>query len=392
MTLMTLFFAFLWFLIIYHHVLFPLIMRQVRPVEINPARFSKELGELEEITILIPAYNEADVIADKVRNIAALDYPREKLKVIIACDGCKDNTADVARATAAEWLNRNVNLRIIEFRNNHGKVAVLNQLIPEIRSEIIALSDASALISIDALKIANEHFANPKVGVVAATYALLNPGSEGEKRYWNYQINIKRGEAALGSPIGVHGALYFFKRSLFRTMPADTINDDFILPMEIVSRGYEALYDTNLVALELEQASTTMDKSRRVRIASGNLQQVMRLPGLLSPHLGGTAWAYLSGKVLRAFMPSILLFQWLITGYLAMSSIAWLGFFIAQLLTIIAAIASLYLPSGTLPDNKFLKPLSMGFYLINGYISGLIGTFRYLFRLDKHHWRSVSKH
>lgn len=389
-TLIVTSFAFLWVLIIYHHVLYPLIMRQIRVNEAN--NVEKASNNFKEITILIPAYNEADVIADKVRNIATLDYPLEKLNVIIACDGCKDNTARVARAAATEWQNRDVNLRIIEFRKNHGKVAILNHLIPQICSEIIALSDASALIAIDALKIANAHFCNQKVGVVAATYALLNPGSEGEKKYWDYQINIKRGEAALGCPIGVHGALYFFKRSLFHTMPADTINDDFILPMDIVSRGYKAIYDTNLVALELEQASTTMDKNRRVRIASGNLQQVMRLPGLLSPSLRGTAWSYLSGKVLRAFMPSILLFQLLIASYLAFNSVVWLSFFATQLLTIIAAIGSLYLPNGTLPDKKLLKPLSMGFYLINGYISGLIGTFRYLFRLDKHHWRSVSKH
>ncbi|WP_136680301.1 glycosyltransferase family 2 protein [Neptunomonas sp. XY-337] len=382
----------LWALIVYHHVVYPLLMvkLQARPTSV-PAAQQRHTHYQPSVTILVPAYNEADVIADKIRNVAFLDYPSHKLELLIVCDGCQDDTAALARQAAQEWNNSELNVRVIEFQANRGKVALLNLLIPTIKTDIVALSDASALISMDALNIASQHFVDPNVGVVAATYTLLNPGSAGEQKYWDYQVSIKRGEAAIGSPIGVHGALYFFRQPLFQPLPADTINDDFILPMEIVSRGYEARYDTHLIALELEQASLAMDQQRRVRIAAGNFQQLLRLPKLLSPRLGGTAWSFLSGKALRAVMPLILLAQLVLCSLLTHYQALFLVITLLQLGGIVLARLSLYLPTGELPSHKVLKPLKLAFYLINGYYSSLIGTVRYLLGMDRGPWQSVPK-
>lgn len=383
--------AILWCIIIYHHVVYPIIMMRLQQFDNEIKISSSPAFQNRTITILVPAYNEEDVIADKIRNVASLDYPSDKLKLVIACDGCQDNTVNIARKAASEWYSKDLNIQIVELKKNHGKVALLNQIIPDIKSDIIALSDASALISMDALKLANKHFEDDEVGVVAATYTLLNPGSEGEKQYWDYQVNIKRGEAAIGSPIGVHGALYFFRQHLFEPMPADTINDDFILPMKIVGRGYQARYDTSLIALELEQANLAMDQKRRIRIAAGNFQQMLRLPELLAPGLGGTALSFLSGKVLRALMPLIILVQLIICAVLAFDSPSFLTLTVLQVLGIFLARLSLLLPNGELPKSKAFKPIKLAFYLINGYYSSLIGTLRYLLKLDQGHWQSVSK-
>lgn len=383
--------AILWGIMIYHHIIYPMIMMRLQHYNNELKTAPLPAFQNRSITILVPAYNEQDVIADKIRNVASLDYPNDKLKLIIACDGCQDNTANIARKAASEWYSKDLCIQIIEFKKNHGKVALLNQLIPDISSDIIALSDASALISMDALKLANKHFEYDEVGVVAATYTLLNPGSEGEKQYWDYQVTIKQGEAAMGSPIGVHGALYFFRQHLFEPMPADTINDDFILPMKIVGRGYQARYDTSLIALELEQASLAMDQKRRIRIAAGNFQQMLRLPELLSPGLGGTALNFLSGKVLRALMPLMILAQLSICAVLAFNSMIFLILAVLQVLGFILARLSLLLPNGELPKHKIFKPIKLAFYLTNGYYSSMIGTFRYLLKLDRGHWQSVSK-
>ncbi|EAR62010.1 glycosyltransferase family 2 protein [Neptuniibacter caesariensis] len=383
------FVAILWCLVIYHHLIYPIIMLRLSADTGNQTESLKTGNEYRTITVLVPAYNEAEYIAAKIRNVASLNYPANKIKLVIACDGCTDNTAQLARKTAQEWQNSDLDMKVIEFKNNHGKIAILNALIPEIQSEIVALSDASALISNDALLIANQHFKAPRLGIVAATYKLLNPGSEGEEKYWNYQINIKRGEAAIGSPIGVHGALYLFRKSLFETLPSDTINDDFILPMKIVSQGYKAIYDCNLVALELESATLSMDHKRRVRIASGNFQQLIRMPELCSPALGGTAFSYISGKALRSLMPFILVAQYLICNWLALDSDIFLAISALQLSAFIMARLSLFLPEHYLQDQRLLKPFSLIFYLLNGYWSGLIGSLRYLLRLDRNPWKSI---
>jgi cellulose synthase/poly-beta-1,6-N-acetylglucosamine synthase-like glycosyltransferase len=346
--------------------------------------------DFKSITILVPAYNEADVIADKIRNVAALDYPADRLKLIIACDGCKDDTAAIARAVAQEPENCELNIEILDFEKNQGKVAILNHVIKQLDTDIVALSDASALISMDGLQIANQHFSNADVAVVAATYRLLNPGSAGENAYWKYQIEVKQGEAAMGSPIGVHGALYFFSRPLFKALKPDTINDDFILPMQMVAAGYAAVYDANIIALELEHADLGMDQRRRVRIAAGNMQQLLRLPALLSPRQRGTAFAFLSGKALRTLMPFIILAQLLLCAILAHESVYFLFLFLAEVSAITLARLSLFLPEKLLSKSRFTRPINLIFYLINGYFSSLIGITRYLLGLERGCWKPVA--
>jgi len=376
-----------WCFIIYHHLVYPLILKHLpkyHPQKTAPRRLSSD-AYFPSICVLIPAYNEAAVIADKIRNLSCLEYPQDKLRVIIACDGCTDKTAIKARQCALELENSQLKIDIIEFSDNRGKVFVLNQMIAKIEDDLIALSDASALISMDALILAASHFCDCRIAVVAASYKLLQPGSDGEDAYWQYQSNIKLGEATLGDPIGVHGALYLFRRPLFKPLLADTINDDFILPMSIVTSGYRAVYEPKIVALELEQASRQMDLQRRVRLGAGNLQQLLRLPKLLAPSLGWTAFNFFSGKALRAVMPLLILVQLLLSIllanhsqiFIALSSLQLFGFFIAWL-------------SCYLPQNSMHKYANILFYLANGYRCSLVGIVRYMLGLERGHWSSVT--
>jgi cellulose synthase/poly-beta-1,6-N-acetylglucosamine synthase-like glycosyltransferase len=211
-------FGLAWLLIIYHHLVYPLILKFVYTQSISPSQADAlqedEISSLPHICILVPAYNEGDVIADKIRNVASLDYPKNKLSLLIACDGCSDDTADIVRKTLLEPEVHELKVELIEYLENRGKVAVLNQTIPQLECDIVGLSDASALISFDSLIICARQFYDDKLGILAATYKLLKPGSNGEKSYWQYQTKVKEIESSLGSPIGVHGALYFFRQHL----------------------------------------------------------------------------------------------------------------------------------------------------------------------------------
>ena len=382
-------FGLAWGLIIYHHLIYPLILKFAYSENIKPAQTEcfqqEELNTLPTICIFVPAYNEADVIADKIRNVATLDYPKSKLSLVIACDGCRDNTANIVRKTLREPEVESLHVELIEHAENRGKVAVLNSTIPKLHCDIVGLSDASALISFDSLIICARQFRDKKLGILAATYKLLNPGSDGEKSYWNYQTRMKKIESSLGAPIGVHGALYFFRQHLFRPLPLDTINDDFIIPMEIVASGYKAQYDTNIIALELEQASNEMDQKRRIRIAAGNFQQAVRLIKLLHPKHKGTAFNFFSGKAMRAMMPLILALQWLMS--LALSNVSLL-FFSFAFLQLVSVVLARY--SNQFPDHKLPKLFTVTFYLINAYFSSLIGVISYLLGKQKGAWKPVS--
>ena len=214
---------------------------------------------------------------------------------------------------------------------------------------------------------------------------MLSPGSEGEQAYWNYQSEIKASEAALGATLGAHGAFYVFRRDLFESLPADTINDDFILPMKIVAQGYRAEYENGINALELEKTTDDQDYQRRRRIAAGNIQQLLRLKKLFSPRYRGVAFSFISGKGLRVIMPFLMIFSLLGSLYLAFTYQVFAAFAALQLFAYLLACWHLF--CAPKKSNKVCKLLA---YLVSGYFASLIGTLRYLLRLDKGHWKKIN--
>ena len=380
-------------LVIYHHVVYPILLKllarrlpQTEPVAMVRAYQQQRRDlNLPRITLVIPAHNEAAVIADKIRNLSFVDYPSEKLEVIVACDGCTDDTATIARKTKEEPECVDLNCTILELTPNRGKVAILNEIVPNISTDIVALSDASALISIDALLIAVAHFDDPELGVVSGTYRMLSAGSSGEEAYWNYQTAIKLSESALGAPLGAHGAFYLFRRKLFHALPSDTINDDFIIPMEMVADGYRAVYEPRIMALELECADLSLDHDRRRRIAAGNVQQALRLMHMLNPKYRGVAFTFASGKALRAFMPFCLLILLVGSIVLAPSSVIFLILAALQLLVYGLALLKQYAKSLAMPG--FMNTVH---YLVSGHFAGLVGAVRYLTGKNKTAWKKAT--
>lgn len=379
-------------LVLYHHAGYPLLLRWLaarRPVPVAKIatrgfKSGQQDDGLPKISLLMPAHNEAEVIAEKIRNLGALDYPADRLQVILVCDGCSDATAAIARKTHLEPESAHLDLLVVEQLSNRGKLRIINEWVPKVDGSLIALSDVSALLSVDALLAVVAHFADPEIGVVCGKYQLLHPGSIGEQVYWNYQTAIKQRESALGSIMGVHGAFYVFRSVLFVSLAGDTINDDFILPMEIVAAGYRAIYEPRIHALELEEAANSTDWQRRRRIAAGNLQQTLRLRKLLKYRFGATFFNFASGKALRAFMPFILLVLFLSSGWVSLSNAWFAALFAAQCLVYgVAWYRHLNLEA---PAAAVVQTI---YYLVSGHVNGFIGATRYIMGRERGNWRRV---
>ena len=379
------------FLIVYHHAIYPILLKLFANKSANSAADVKQDVKINDedcptIHLILPAYNEADVVAEKLHNVAKLDYPADKLKITLVGDGCKDDTMAIARQTLTQIENCAFEIEIDEHIENRGKIGVLNQSIGDSKADIIALSDISALINEQAMRIAAKRFMDEKVGVVNSSYQFANYSSEGEKAYWLYQSRVKKMETDTGSVIGAHGALYFFRRHLFAPLPKDTINDDFILPMRIVEQGYKAVHDENIIALELECVQTDANNHRRMRIAAGNLQQAIRLRGLLKPSFKGVAFNFLSGKVLRVCMP-FLLFSFYLLSFILTPFYAFFAFLACG--QTIFYILALYLhytrkepnEAGSIDaevNNKLSKLFAVIYYFASGYWFSFIGMTQYL--------------
>jgi cellulose synthase/poly-beta-1,6-N-acetylglucosamine synthase-like glycosyltransferase len=259
------------------------------------------------VSLLVAAYNEAAVIADKLRNSLAIDYPADKLEVVIASDGSTDGTEEIVRAFAKSQPEARI--RLLDFAENRGKTALLNEAIKQLHAEIVAFSDASSMVGTDSLRPLVRSFSDPRVGAASGIYRLLKKdqaelGAQ-EDLYWKYETFLKVQEARLGAFTGAHGSLYAIRRALYPFPSADTINDDFTIPMRILKRGYRVAYEPAAVAYE--EAHEMEGFSRRVRITAGNIEQLREMKGLLWPPRPFVLFCLFSHKTGRLLVPVFLL-------------------------------------------------------------------------------------
>ena len=256
------------------------------------------------VSVIIPAYNESRVIEAKLRNIASWDYPTDRLEVIVASDGSTDSTVDLARSFRSA-----VRIRVLAFAQNRGKMFVLNDAVREAAGEILLFSDAAAMLQPDSLRHMVSNFADPKVGAACGVYRLQRASEAQlgvqEDLYWKYETSLKALESQLSSTIGAHGAIFASRKCLYPFVSPDIINDDLVIPVRVLASGHRVIYETQASAFE--EATEMTGFQRRVRIMAGNLQQIKEIKGLLWPPQVLPFVFFFSRKVLRSFVPVLLI-------------------------------------------------------------------------------------
>ena len=265
------------------------VIRGARPIAQAPITPS--------LTLIISAYNEAAVIRKKIENALALDYPPDQREIVVISDASSDGTDEIVKEYASHGV------RLCRQAERRGKTAGLNAVVPTVRGDIVVFSDANAIYREDALRMLARNFADPRVGCATGEARYL-AGSDavadvGERLYWNYEIQIKKLETALGSMVGGDGAIYAIRKSLWQTLP-DTAINDFLNPLQIVAAGWRAVYEPEAICFEETAGGTRAEYRRRVRIVSRSWRAVFQAHGVLNPlRVGMFAWSLLSHKVLR---------------------------------------------------------------------------------------------
>jgi len=248
-------------------------------------------------SLVISAFNEADVIRQKLENAVALRYPKEALEIVVVSDASDDGTDDIVR----EFAGRGV--RLARHDDRLGKTAGLNRVLPTLTGDIVVFSDANAMYEPDALLKLARNFADPEVGCATGEARYLAQGRStadtGERTYWNYEIRLKQLETALGSMVGGDGAIYAIRRGLWRTLPVDAIND-FLNPLQIVGAGWRGVYEPEAICYEATAGDMHAEFRRRVRIVSRSWRAVFQADGVRNPfRVGLFAWSLVSHKILR---------------------------------------------------------------------------------------------
>ncbi len=250
-----------------------------------------------EVTLVIPCYNEAGIIASKIGNCMELDYPANKLSILFITDGSTDGSEHVL-AKYPSVINLHISRR-------GGKTAAENRAMQHVKTPIVLFSDANTVVNPMAVKNIVRHFANSKVGCVAGEKRIITKGADvasaaGEGIYWKYESLLKKLDSQLYSAVGAAGELVAFRSKLYETIPEDTILDDFMQSMLIASKGYTIVYEPEAFACETAAASVKEELKRKVRICAGGWQSIKRLSSRLTikkqPLL---FFQYLSHRVLR---------------------------------------------------------------------------------------------
>lgn len=297
------------------------------------------------VSILVCALNEESVIAERIANALALDYPADRFEFVVASDGSSDQTNSIARSFA------DARVRLIEFASPRGKAIRLNEVVPTLKGDVVVLSDANTFFASDVLQRMVRWLSRPEIGVAVGRLVLTDPatGTNVDGFYWRYETFLKTCEARLGALLGANGAIYGFRRAQFVPLPADTLVDDFVLPLQIkLKSGCGIVYDIDSVANEEAPAHLGSEVGRRSRIGAGAFASLRVLWPLLLPTHGWTAFAFASHKVLRWICPLLMLGAFVSNLFLLEQPFYQL-LFAAQVLFYGAAAAGALVPGSSAP-------------------------------------------
>jgi cellulose synthase/poly-beta-1,6-N-acetylglucosamine synthase-like glycosyltransferase len=273
-----------------------------------PAPTFPPMGEEDwpHVTLFITAYNEEDIVAEKMANCHQLDYPKDRLHIRWVTDGTTDHTC--------ELLAQYPDVTVSHSPERKGKTAAMNRGIQEVETPFTVFTDANTMLNPAAIRELMLCFRNPKVGCVAGEKRIKqketsDASSGGEGIYWRYESKLKRWDARLYSAVGAAGELFAIRTELYEQMPEDTLLDDFILSLRICMRGYITDYCSAAYAMETASANMREEEKRKVRIAAGGLQSIYRLRALLNPfRYGVLTFQYVSHRVLRWSVTPVALF------------------------------------------------------------------------------------
>jgi len=340
-----------------------------------------------DITLVIPCFNEADILIEKINNCTQLDYPTAKLTLVFITDGSSDNSIKL--------LQQYPFIKILHENRRAGKTAAENRAMLFINTPYVIFSDANTMLNKEAVRNIVKHFANDMVGCVSGEKRIITDTSDsasaaGEGIYWKYESVLKKLDSELYSAVGAAGELVAFRTSLYKDLPEDTLLDDFMQSMQMAAAGFKIVYEPEAYAVETASANVAEELKRKVRICAGGWQSISRLSSTLSfsrtPLL---YFQYISHRVLRwTVTPFLLLTIFIINIFLAING----NFFyqvlgIGQILFYAASII------GYVLENRRLrfKPLFVPYYFCVMNYAVVAGLRRYLSGNQKATWDKAQR-
>ena len=350
-------------------LLFP---KQVNRAEFRPA-----------VTVLITAYNEEGDIREKIENTLELDYPKEKLEILIASDGSTDKTDEIVREFSIEKV------QLFRQEGRVGKTITQNKAVEQATGEIVLFSDATTMYQPDVLNQMLPNFADETVGCVAGKLIYVDDSrsnvGKGAKSYWNYETFIKESESRACSLIGASGCIYAVRKSAYRPMYAEACSD-FLIATKIYEQGLRSVYEPAAICTEETNRQTGKELKMRVRVISQTFTDLWRNRRMLNPLRSGFfAVELVSHKLLRYSAPLFLILIFISTAILAVSSKTFELAFVLQIVFYAMAFIGWILERRSKNIGLFAFPL----YFLLTNLASLVGFYKFLSGERYERWEPI---
>ena len=290
-------------LFLYPYAIYPAVLWCIVRLRAKREDTPQAPSEYPSVAMVICALNEERAIGAKLMNSLSLEYPRDKLRIVVVSDGSTDGTVDVVRQYTG------ARIELINQPVRRGKIANLNEVVPRRSEELIVLSDANVMYFPDALTKMVPHFKDPSVGCVSGKVMLVDSVSaldEPTESYYSLEWFLQAGASSIYSMAGADGAMYALRREVFRPCPTDTLIEDMVIPMGVIRQGKRVIHEPDAVAWERGPASLREEFRRKVRIAAGAAQGLVR--GNTWPTISAPLrfwFVFISHKLLRWLSPLV---------------------------------------------------------------------------------------
>ena len=370
--------------IVYPYFIYPVLLLLIRPLLFRSASQADD-SYRPTVSIVLAAYNEEDCIREKMENCLALDYPAEKVEILVGSDASEDRTNEIA----ATFASRGV--RLFPYTEREGKMSVVNRLVGEATGEVCVFSDISELFDRDVLLKLTRHFADPQIGAVTGNHIYNEEKSGmgvGTKFYWRFQRLQQSIESRLSTICMCDGTIYAARRAWFVPPVNNTINDDVAVPLGIIQQGKRVIFEPQAVARGDVLQQTRRFFRQKIRSQSGKYQNFFRFPRMLFPWPLARFWIYLSHSVMPVLVPWFLLLALvaniLLVGFGGESPLYFwtlclqITFYFTAILGLLADRLNWYLPLTAIP-----------FYFVTANLGSIFGFFAFLAGAQSAAWRKV---
>ncbi len=381
--------------IVYAYAGYPILLALLARFRPKPAPAKPATPEA---TLLIAAYNEEATIAEKLENSLALDYPRERLQILVAADGSSDQTPNIVETYAEQGVELSYS------PPRRGKMAAINRAMPGTHGEIIVFSDANNMYEANVIREMVAPFADLSVGAVTGAKSIVRGDSalgESEGLYWKYESFIKEQETRLGTSIGAPGEILAIRRDLYEAPPDNIINDDFYIAMRLIQRGYRIIYNPKARSTERISLSAQDEVNRRARIVAGRYQAIALASKLLPLQNPLIVWQVISHKFLRPLIPFAMIGAWL-TNFMAVlrpirskkysllhltPPFNWLMLFFQVLFYGLAWVGNYQQERNGKPGILLYLPT----FLVNSNLAAIVGLYRFLVKSQTTLWQRAQR-